>query len=619
MSKANAFASTRNELETHVSRARQHPFEVALVVLVGALVVSWGCSGKKRDFASGVPGTTGAVGAEVPDAASSLPVLPEPPPSAQSGSSSELPPVTTNPAAVDVESQLPAASPPGCEDACSGECTPGTVRCANATERVECEIDARWGDLIPCPNICAEGACTGECSPGATECVTSTRIRTCSEQGLWSEPANCAAACVGTSCSGECVPAQTRCASATAVEVCGTDGVWGEPTACQNACVGGACTGECVPGATRCASETVLQTCNDQGQFLTGTACPFACVDGACSGECSPGSRRCSPVNGVPQFCGGDGIWESQAPCQFTCTNTGTCAGECTPGTRRCDPLSGQPQVCTALFAWQSQGACAGACDDGLCVVPPPGLGQACPTGQCAQGACSQQGICCVAGCATGCRVDGSCDCPVGSAFRAGVCDCNPGRSLCSDGITSACVANVFDFEDGTLQGWFASTVAAPAPCGDGFSQCLQTLNVNDTAGFAHGGTFFASANGTVLADGVRRLSAQVQLCGIGAATTSLVGQRVSAFMRTGSQGGSPAGTTFSLSLQGPTGSPVTLITVSAATIGGAQTTDWTELSAIVPDSATAREALNVLLSLEIPGTVQRSQSFQIDDVRIGE
>ncbi|HWO12442.1 MAG TPA: hypothetical protein VNN80_23255 [Polyangiaceae bacterium] len=177
----------------------------------------------------------------------------------------------------------------------------------------------------------------------------------------------------------------------------------------------------------------------------------------------------------------------------------------------------------------------------------------------------------------------------------------------------------MFDFEDGTLQRWFADTVAAPAPCGDAFSQCLQTFAVSDTAGFAHGGTFFASANGTVLADGVRRLAVQVQLCGFGVATTNLVGQRVSAFMRTGSQGGSPAEATFSLSLRGSAGPPVTIMTVSAATTAGAQTTDWIELSAIVPDNAATRGATNVVLSLELPGATQRSQGFQIDDVRIGE
>ncbi|MEO8177469.1 MAG: hypothetical protein ABI895_01425 [Deltaproteobacteria bacterium] len=177
----------------------------------------------------------------------------------------------------------------------------------------------------------------------------------------------------------------------------------------------------------------------------------------------------------------------------------------------------------------------------------------------------------------------------------------------------------MFDFEDGTLQGWFASTVSPPVPCGDAFSQCLQTLNVLDVAGFAHGGTFFASANGTVLAGGVRRLAVEVPLCGFGAATTNLVGQRVSAFMQTGSQGGSPTGTTFSLSLVGRTGAPVTISTVSAATTGGAQNTGWINLLAIVPDSAAARAAEAVILSLEIPGDAQRNQGFQIDDVRIGE
>jgi hypothetical protein len=177
----------------------------------------------------------------------------------------------------------------------------------------------------------------------------------------------------------------------------------------------------------------------------------------------------------------------------------------------------------------------------------------------------------------------------------------------------------VFDFEDGTLQGWFADTVAAPALCGTAFSQCLQFLIVSNSAGSAHGGTFYAAASGTVLAGGVRRLAAEVPVCGFGRATTNLVGQRVSAFMQTGSQSGSPAGNTFSLSVRGLTGAPVTILTVSAATTGGGQTTGWINLSAVVPDSAAARAAEAVLLSLEMPGAAQRSQGFDIDDVRIGE
>jgi hypothetical protein len=229
-------------------------------------------------------------------------------------------------------------------------------------------------------------------------------------------------------------------------------------------------------------------------------------------------------------------------------------------------------------------------------------------------------GRCCAASCATGCRADGNCDCPANSTFQGIGCDCNPGRNLCSDSTTSACVSNVFDFEDGTLQGWFAPcTVNLPAPGGDEFSQCVQTFDVVTNASFAHGGTGFANMRGTVLTDGVRRMAAELSVCAFGVASTNLVGQRVSAFMQTGSQGGSPAGTTFSLSVKGQTGQPVTILTVSAATTGGAQNTGWVPLSVIVPDSAAARAAVNVFLSMEIPGTAQRAQDFQIDDVRIGE
>lgn len=593
----------------------RHSMALASAALAASLTAT-SCSGKKRDFASGP--TDPSPGLEVNNAADAAsPSVPTEPNAPRTPAEGALSPSTL--AMRDAgQSSLPASSP-DCGDACSGQCAPGSTQCSSPNERIECGIDALWSQPIACPYVCAEGTCTGECSPGATECATSTRIRTCSEVGIWTDPIDCPAACVDASCTGQCVPSQTQCASTTDVQICSDEGLWGPPTTCQNACAGGACTGECVPGVTRCISETTLQTCNDQGQFLGGAACPFACVNGECGGECSPGSRRCNPVSGVPQFCGSNGLWQSQAPCQFTCAGSGTCSGECNPGSRRCDPLSGQPQLCSSSFAWQTQGVCPAGCAEGSCLVPLPGLGEICQAGQCGEGVCSQQNTCCSTSCAAGCRADGNCDCPINSTFQGGTCDCNPGRSLCSDGLSSACVSNVFDFEDGTLQGWFADTVSAPALCGDNFSQCLQTLTVSDVAGFAQGGSFFATANGTVLPDGVRRLAAQVQLCGFAAATTNLVGQRVTAFMRTGGQAGSPPGTTFSLSLLGLTGAPATLLTVSASTIAGAQTTDWIELSAVVPDSPVAREAASVILSLEIPGTTLRTQSFQFDDVHVGE
>lgn len=617
-----------------------------------AVLAANGCSGKKRDFLAGT-GPADGLSSSVPEAGSpSTEAVSELPPTQAEGSTEGGPSPSSLAAADAGRSQVPT-EPPSCEDACSGQCAPGSSQCVSPTERIECGIDARWSQAIPCPSICAEGACAGECRPGATECATSTRVRACSEQGIWSEPVDCTAACVGTNCGGECVPSQTRCSSTTEVQVCSNDGLWGLPTVCQNACAGGACTGECAPGATRCASETTLQSCNDQGQFLGGTICPFACVSGVCAGECSPGSRRCNPGNGVPQFCGNDGLWESQAPCQFTCSGSGTCTGECVPGSRRCDPLSGQPQICSASFAWQTEGTCPRGCADGTC-IPLAAVGGSCGvagdcasgfcvSGACCESACTGTGSTCVTGqcacqrgthdCSGQCLSDTSADscglsctpCPsVADGFaacEAGGCTlaCNPSFNLCIAGAASSCDRNTADFEDGTLQGWQARTglLSTPAVCGDATSVCLTALEVADI-GDATG--LVATARATIFANSPsRRVAITTQIC-LSGGTTDLAGQTISALARAGSQGGIPAGSTFTLSLSGLAGADVVVATANASTDGVGQLTEFRRLSGVVPENAAlASGAAFAHLTLEIPGTFQFSMNFDVDDVRIGD
>jgi len=388
-----------------------------IMVMALSLPLIAGCAGKKRDF-----GSTNAVAGATVEAADddtlddSSVAVGGGGGGGASGSSTNAEAETLPGLGAPVDGELGAASPPAsedpCGDACSGECQPGEAQCPSPTERIECGIDALWGEPVPCTNVCLDGSCTGECAPGATECVTTTRFRECSELGVWSEVADCEFACVGEACGGACQPGQTRCASTTAVSVCNDQGEFGAPSACENACAGNACTGECVPGATRCSSETQLQTCNEQGQFIAGTPCPFACVNGACGGECSPGSRRCSPGTGVPQFCSSAGIWQSQTPCQFVCSGSGSCGGECSPGSRRCSPVSGVPQLCSNAGTWQSQQTCPRGCQDGAC-IPQLGLGGSCESAtDCTSGFCVD-GVCCESAC-------------------GGVCaQCQPGTGAC--------------------------------------------------------------------------------------------------------------------------------------------------------------------------------------------
>jgi len=644
--------------EPHESRWRPSRSPCQALFMAGALsflasVVAPGCSGKKRDFASGIANPSESVGSEAPDAGGA------------SGPAAPGDIVTVSPGATEGGAmpgalasldagQAPVSVPaPSCGDACSGECAPGSAQCASPTERVECGIDARWSQPVGCPNICTEGACAGECRPGTTECATTTRVRTCSDLGSWSEPVDCAAACVGTSCGGECVPTQTRCASTTEVSVCDSQGVWGAPTTCQNACVGGACTGECAPGATRCASETTLQTCNDQGQFLGGIVCPFACIAGACGGECSPGSRRCNPANDVPQFCGNEGLWETQAPCQFTCSGSGTCTGECTPGSRRCDPVSGQPQLCSELFVWQNQGTCPRGCADGTC-LPLVDLAGACTgAADCASGFCVA-GACCESACAGTNRacVSGQCTCQPGTHDCSGQClsdtsvascgsscipcpvpangsatceegqcatACEPSFNLCIAGTASSCTSNVFDFENGTLQGWEARTglVSTPAVCGNADSVCLTAFEVADI-GDATG--LVATARATIFANSPsRRVAMTVPIC-LAGGTADLEGRTISAFARAGSQGGIPVGSTFTLALSGLVGPDVVIATANASTDGVGQLTEFRQLAGVVPASATlAGGAAFAHLTLEIPGTFQFSMNFDVDDIRLGD
>jgi len=208
-----------------------------------ALALSLGCAGKERPFGSSSATAGATTDMPVDETTDESGTVAE----GQGGSSSsstssegELVPNLGAPEDGETNSgSLPAAAD-ACGDACSGECEPGDTQCSSPTERMECGIDALWGDPVACPSVCVEGSCTGECAPSSTECVTTTRFRECSELGVWSEVADCEFACVGSTCGGTCQPGQTQCASTTTVQVCNDQGEWGPTTACQNACVGSA-------------------------------------------------------------------------------------------------------------------------------------------------------------------------------------------------------------------------------------------------------------------------------------------------------------------------------------------------------------------------------------------
>jgi hypothetical protein len=441
------------------SRAWRRSRRIALATTL--LVALGGCSGKKRDFATTAPGDRVSISTDA--AAGQQPTTtPQSPGAAGTGSEFQPSPGSLDRGDGGSNSASLPTSVEACGDACSGDCAPGAALCASLTQRVECGVDAVWGDPVTCTNACLDGACAGECVPAGTECVSSTRFRSCSELGVWSEPADCDNACVGAACGGECKPGQTRCATDTGVQTCDDQGQWGPTTPCQNACAGEACAGECAPGATRCSSETALQTCNAQGQFAAATACPFACVDGSCAGECSPGSGRCDPAEGTPQFCSDAGLWQPQPACQFACTGSGTCTGECTPGSRRCSPGSGAPQLCSGAGFWQNQPSCQFVCNAGFCG------GECVPASTRCDPATGRPQLCSPTG-----AWQTQAACATGSACSGGACLCSAGFESCGNECVDVssdadhcgeCDRSCFPAQGGTC----SASSCAPTPIATG-------------------------------------------------------------------------------------------------------------------------------------------------------
>ena len=73
--------------------------------------------------------------------------------------------------------------------------------------------------------------------------------------------------------------------------------------------------------------------------------------------------------------------------------------------------------------------------------------------------------------------------------------------------------------------------------------------------------------------------------------------------MQAGSQGGVPEGALFRLSLSDALGTEVSVATVDASTNGIGQQTPYRPLTGIVPNAAVARQAVFLLISLELGGT----------------
>lgn len=117
----------------------------------------------------------------------------------------------------------------------------------------------------------------------------------------------------------------------------------------------------------------------------------------------------------------------------------------------------------------------------------------------------------------------------------------------------------------------------------------------------------------------VRRLSVELNVCGApgSTATANLAGSAITAYMQTGSQGGSFAGNLFSIAISDGVSPPTIIGTADASTPRGGQSTGGRLVSAVVPDNALGRSVRNVYLSLELP-TQNSITAFGIDDINVG-
>ena len=153
---------------------------------------------------------------------------------------------------------------------------------------------------------------------------------------------------------------------------------------CVNGCV------EVLPNIGECEDCTP----ESDGQAVAtdlprSTACgdndTMVCDGAGNCGDCVPGLRRCSGAE--LQFCSDYRAWETEAVCYECVPDSLTCYPECSPPSSTC--LNGVPQVCDSNGLWQGLAACASdsECVGGQCLKSD---GESCEGDtQCASGVCT--------------------------------------------------------------------------------------------------------------------------------------------------------------------------------------------------------------------------------------
>ncbi len=240
------------------------------------------------------------------------------------------------------------------------DCLDPSSECVNASQQRSCQSDNTWGEPETCDQqTCVVDRCTGECSPGTYRCAgeASDQRESCSDDGYWAaDPgATCAS---GSLCDryavtpGTCKPIVSGCEGMSPDDavcsgltriVCGPDLVTSSNgDTCSSAALcqlgtGTACA-VCTTGQHRCEGAQLYE-CNDThtGWDIDGAPCSSAALCNETLGQCTTqvcfANNYYCDVDDNLLHCNPDGtgyVAADTVPCgEGLCDATDPLAGEC--------------------------------------------------------------------------------------------------------------------------------------------------------------------------------------------------------------------------------------------------------------------------------------------------
>jgi hypothetical protein len=242
--------------------------------------------------------------------------------------------------------------------ACSGTCTPGSMRCSSdGMGSQTCGQDGKWGAITPCngsPTAAQYVCMTSPVDPTLTVCGDLLcRVSPSYYKGICDANGNFHA------CGNDGRIATTGYA-------CNNGGICVQQSSTSfNGYTPGACAVACQAGDQKCtaSSSTSYEVCNS-GQWSAPIECPTAADGGAnhcfpyttaapglrpatiCGGVCVPGSHQCASVsdgaasNDGIQTCSSSGTWGAAQACTLgACAYANgdyACRTQCIPGSTVC-------------------------------------------------------------------------------------------------------------------------------------------------------------------------------------------------------------------------------------------------------------------------------------------